>query len=115
MLNLNKSYGTVFKPEVNEKGNMVRARLSTSVKNKETGKYTNSYWNVRFVGKCVDLAKQLKDRDRITILNGVVENVWDPGQKKTWLNVVVFDFAYNMHQSTSPEGFSEIDDSELPF
>lgn len=91
MLNLGKStkYVSVFCPEVKEK--FVQANLTTSKKN-DDNTYINMYWKARFVGKSIEAAKELKDKDKIEITNGIIENNYDKENEKLWVNVTVFEF-----------------------
>ena len=59
MLNIAKSYATVWKVE--DKGKYCSGRISTSKKDKRTGNYVNSNWNVRFIGHSFEPAKALKE------------------------------------------------------
>ncbi len=51
------------------------------------------YWKVKFVGeKNIEKAKTLKDKDKIEILKGAIENTYDKENKILWVNVTIFDF-----------------------
>lgn len=91
MLNLGMStkYVSVFNPEVKEK--YVQANITTSKKN-DDNTYDNMYWKARFVGKAFEAAKELKDKDKIEITNGIVENNYDKENEKLWVNVTIFSF-----------------------
>lgn len=91
MLNLGKTtkYVSVFNPEIKEK--YVQANLTTSKKN-EDNSHTNMYWKARFVGKALETAKELKDKDKIEITNGIIENKYDKENEKLWVNVTIFAF-----------------------
>lgn len=89
MLNITGKYVSVFEVEVKEK--YCTANLSTSKKNTD-GTYTNMYWKARFVGKAFDKAKKLKDKDKIEITNGIIENSYDKEKEKLWVIVTVFEF-----------------------
>ncbi len=91
MLNLGKStkYVSVFNPDVKEK--YVQANLTTSKKNEDSS-YANMYWKSRFVGNAFEPAKQLKDKDKIEIKNGIIENTYDKKTEKLWVNVTIFEF-----------------------
>lgn len=112
MLNISKSYATIW--NVEDRGNYVQARISTSRKDNRDNSYINSNWFARFVGNCKDAAKNLKERDRIVITNGTVENVYDKNSGKSYVNVVIFDF--DMADGSLP-GFTPYEGSndELPF
>jgi len=91
MFYINDAYATVW--SVEDKGNYVKGRISTSEKNKE-GKYVNSNWFVTFVGKAKEPALALSRMDRIKIISGKISNTTsgEGKDKKSYLNVVVFDF-----------------------
>lgn len=112
MINITKSYLKVWKLDVKEK--FVSATTTSSKKDKANDTWINSNWNVRFVGKCLGQAKELKEGDKIVVINGTVENVWDKVKEKAWVNVVVFEFEL---QEKNEEVFCDVseDDNELPF
>lgn len=121
MLNITKSYVTIWQPE--DKRNYVQARLSSSRKDKRNNTWVNSNWFARFVGDCARRAADLEERDKIIITNGTVENVYDKEKNRTWLNVTVFDFELNQSRQSNAssnqgdiDGFVPMeDDVELPF
>lgn len=81
--------GNVFNVETTEKS--VNCNLSTAKKNQD-GKYEYMSWRTRFVGKAFEPAKELKDKDRINITSGVIENKYDKAKDKTYYNVSIFEF-----------------------
>ena len=91
MILFNNVYATVW--SVEDKGNFVRGRISTSEKGKD-GKYINSKWFVTFVGKAKEPALTLSTKDRIKITSGKISNTTTGKgkDKKSYVNVVVFDF-----------------------
>lgn len=89
MLNVTGKYISVF--EVEEREKYCIANLSTSKKNTDNT-YTNMYWRARFVGKAFDKAKKLKDKDKIEITNGIIENNYDKEKDKLWVTVTIFEF-----------------------
>lgn len=133
MIYFKDTYATVW--SVEDKGNYANGRISTSEKDRQNeGQYINSNWFCRFVGKCKDDSLNLKERAKIKILSGKVTNITiDNGhEKKTYLNVVIFDFEVVEHSTppnntfqaenakgkpaeTQNEGFYPIDTDELPF
>jgi hypothetical protein len=116
MLNVSKSYATVWKIE--DKGKYCSGRISSSKKDKRTGNYVSSNWNVRFVGNCLESAKKLQEKDKITITNGFIENIWDKENKKNWLTLIVFDFELPDGGTAQPTDgiYTEVETpSELPF
>lgn len=111
MLRVVDTFATVFRPDVKEK--MVAANLSTSEKGKD-GEYLNSNWNARFVGKCLDAAKQLKEKDRIKIIRGGVrvEPYEDKsGTKRFPVRLIVFEFEV---QEKTNSGANQ-GDNNLPY
>lgn len=80
---------TVF--EVKDEDKVVKVNLSTSKKQADDS-FVNMYWKGVFVGKAKEKAKELKDKDKIEIVNGAVENKYDKETKKTWVSIVIFDF-----------------------
>ena len=112
MLRIGNTYATVFRPEVKEK--MVVASLSTSEKMPD-GSYRNSNWgNTIFVGKAVDAAKQLKDKDRIQIIRGGarIEPYEDKkGVMRYPSKLVIFEFQI----ASKPTGSSSSDDEDMAF
>ena len=121
MLNITKSYATVWKVE--DKGKYCSGRISTSKKDKRTGNYVNSNWQIRFIGHSFEPAKALKEKDKITITNGFIENIWDKENNRNWLTLVVFDFEYSDGGSAQPvssnsnsNDYVEVEtEPELPF
>lgn len=89
MFNITGKYVSVF--EVEDKGKYCTANLSTSKKNNDNT-YTNMYWKARFVGKAFDSAKKLKDKDKIEVTNGIIENNYDKEKEKLWVTVTIFEF-----------------------
>ena len=111
MLTINNGYLKIWKIE--DKGKSVVASCSTSEKDRQNeGEYINSNWNVRFVGKCLEDAKQLSEGDRVKIVGGKITNVWDKENKRNWLNVVVFEFE---SLEDNRNNMQSNDDEELPF
>ena len=112
MFYCSNAYGTVFKVEVTDK--RVKARISTSEKNKD-GEYINSYWNAAFVGNAYDLAKSLTDKDRIHINKCKITNedyTTKDGEKRSWLQVTIFDFEKLEHNSEKSNSDSSDDDGK---
>jgi hypothetical protein len=108
MFIIRDAYATVW--SVEDKGNFVRGRISTSEKGKD-GKYINSNWFVTFVGKAKEPALALSTKDRIKIISGKISNTTtgEGKDKKSFVNVVIFDFE-NLSNSQID---SQMDD--LPF
>ncbi|MEG2110060.1 MAG: hypothetical protein RRY19_09765 [Clostridium sp.] len=89
MLNVTGKYVSVF--DVVEKEKFVAANITTSKKNQDNT-YTNMYWKARFVGEAKTKALELKDKDKIEIKNGVIENQYDKEKNKLWVTVTIFEF-----------------------
>jgi hypothetical protein len=111
MILFNNIYATVW--SVEDKGNYVKGRISTSEKNKE-GEYVNSNWFVTFVGKAKEPALALSTRDRIKIISGKISNTTtgEGKDKKSFVNVVIFDFE-KLNTSNNNNATNDMDD--LPF
>lgn len=77
--------------KVEDKGNFVKAQLSTSEK-KQDGTYENSSWFASFVGGAKEQAKHLQDKDTITITKGNITNVYNKEAGKSYLNMTIFEF-----------------------
>ena len=95
MLQLKEQTAMVFEAKESEKiKNTVTANLSTSrkVKNEDGEKYEYMSWNARFVGTAFEKAKELKDKDIITIKEAAIENRYDKENSKLYVNVIVFNF-----------------------
>ena len=82
-----KIYAKVWKVDKKEK--YTSLQISTSDKQQD-GTYKNSGWNCRLVGKAKDIA--VNENDRIVITSAKIENIYDKENKKSWLNIIVFDF-----------------------
>ena len=119
MLNTGRdNYITVWK--ITEKEGRYSASVTTSRKNKQTGEYVNSYWNVRFVGSAQEKAKALKEKDRIIVHAGDL-NIENTSYKKegqdkpqNYLSVTIFDFDQNSTQGSNESSTSDNPD-DLPF
>ena len=122
-LSIKDNYATIFDPDVHDK--WVSANMSTGRKSKDSGedgstKYINSYWNASFVGNAYKKAINLKNKDRIRIISGVITHeksnkTNDSGTHRYFYNVIIFDFE-NLSEESS-EGFKDENDTEgdLPF
>lgn len=108
MILFNNGYATVW--SVEDKGNFVRGRISTSEKDKD-GKYINSNWFVIFVGKAKEPALALSAKDRIKITSGKISNTTtgEGEDKKSFVNVVIFDFEnLSNSQNESNDNFDDL-------
>ena len=105
--------------KVEDKGNFVKAQLSTSEK-KQDGTYEKSSWFASFVGGAKEQAKHLQDKDTITITKGKLTNVYNKEKKVSYCNMTVFEFT-NENKDTSGinddfsfGSFEEVDDTDEP-
>ena len=90
MLNIKEGqFGTVF--QVQKEDKYVDANLSTS-KKKQDGSYENSSWKARFVGKALEGAKELTDKDCIRIISGGVEVKKSEKNGQYYTSVIIFEF-----------------------
>jgi single-stranded DNA-binding protein len=91
---IKETYAKVWDVEKKEK--YTTLRISTSEKDsREEGKYINSNWFARCVGKANDPASALEKGDKIKITSGKISNESykdKDGNNKSALNLVVFDF-----------------------
>lgn len=130
-----ETFATLWKSE--DKGNYVRATVSTSEKDREDEtKYVNSNWNANFVGKAADKIRDLPERTRFKILSGKISTSLKEynGEKRSFTNVAIFDIEFpenntppvqNNKPTSAPKnkskptenqaGNNEIDDDSLPF
>lgn len=107
------------------RGNFTDVRLSVSRKNKDTGAYEQDFSGFcTFIGHAHAKATQLKERDRIKLLDVDVSTVYDKEKAKEYINYKVFDFemadyppdarlASTSFVSSPMEG--DIDENALPF
>lgn len=86
--------------KVEDKGNFVKAQLSTSEK-KQDGTYENSSWFASFVGGAKEQAKHLQDKDTITITKGKLTNVYNKEKKVSYCNMTVFEFTSSEKKDAS--------------
>lgn len=121
------SFAKVWKVE--NKGNYSVVELSTSKKNKKTGKYDTDFSSkfVRFIGTAHTLATSLQDGASIKLGNVEVTNSYNKETKVSYTNFLVFSFEIpdgNSSSNTSKpaenksNGFMNIPDGieeDLPF
>jgi single-strand DNA-binding protein len=123
------AFAKVWKTE--NKGNYSIVELSTSKKNKETGKYDTDFSSkfVRFIGTAHKMAETLQDGASIKLGNVEVTNSYDKEKKIGYTNFLVFSFEIpdgngsNANSKPAPSqaknnGFMNIPDGideELPF
>lgn len=116
--------------EVEDKGNYHVVSLSTSKKDKNTGKYETDFSNkfVRFIGTAHTMATNLKAGDTIKIGSCEVTNKYDKEKNTTYTNYLVYSFEIEGSNSSnapttpttppSTDSFMNIPDGvdeELPF
>lgn len=92
--------GKVFNLKKEEK--YVDINLSTSEKTAD-GEYRNSSWPTRFVGGALAKAKELNEGDNIAIIKAKLENVYIKDKGRSYLNLIVYDFA----SSSEVQAFDE--------
>lgn len=85
------AFATVW--SVEEKGKMIKARISTSRKNKDTGEYEQDFSGFcTFVGSAKADASRLRERDRIKLGGVDVTTTYDKERNREYVNYTVFDF-----------------------
>lgn len=105
----------------------VKARISISRKDKETGKYEAEFedW-VAFSGSvAAKKALTLREKDRIQLGDCDIRNKYDPEKKTKYYNFMIYSFemAGNAAAAATTEAATpqpqvdsgELDDSRLPF
>ena len=87
----NGSYATIW--EIKDiKDKFSNIRISTSTKNKDTGKYEDDFGGfVRMVGQAHQQLQYMSERDRFKIVRCGVSNKYDKDKKQTYWNCVVFE------------------------
>lgn len=107
---------------VNNTDKCVFGTLSEGIKTGENnGKpiYVNDYWNVTFCGKAYEEALLLNDKDRISVVEMNVRNVYVKEKKKSYPQIMVTDFDVisnaTVEDEEGIEAGIEIDESDLPF
>lgn len=82
--------------------------------------WENDYWNVTFCGKAFEKAMSLKDKDRVSVVEMNIRNVYSKNTKKSYPQITVtdFDVMSNNQMQGGTDGFMNIPDNideELPF
>ena len=54
--------------------------------------YVNDYWQTAFCGKAYQKALELKDKDRISVIEMNIRNVYSSMTKKSYPQIMVTDF-----------------------
>lgn len=122
------TFAKVWEIKANEK--YADVRISTSEKdNREEGKYINSNWFGRCVGKAYNQIAKINEKDSIKIISGKVTNEGykdKDGNNKSALRVTIFEIEdansgkVNKAESKSKKkektkSEEEVSDEELPF
>ncbi|NBH62305.1 hypothetical protein D1155_11650 [Anaerotruncus sp. 80] len=91
---------TVFEPKKEDgRKDTVIANISTYEGKNQNDKARYCSWRTRFVGEAYEKALGLKDKDRIVIKAGKVENNYNKEKEKLYVMVTVFDFEYEEEKS----------------
>lgn len=89
----NRETATVFNiTEAENRKNTIKANLSTYEGKDKEDKPIYSSWRTNFVGKAYEKAKDLKEKDKILLINAKVENDYNKEQDKVYILLTVFDF-----------------------
>ncbi len=121
----NNDYATVWEVRTT-RGASMQVRISTSYKDKKTGEYVSDFSDyVFFSGDAAKKAAQLKEKDRIRLLQTSVTSKWDRDKKVNHYFFSVWDFEMadrNGGTGTKPAAAApkaapavEEDNDELPF
>lgn len=122
-------YCSVWSSEPSKSGNTTRVRLSSSKKNKQTGEYEQDFSGFcTFIGPAHNMAANLKEKDRIKILECDVSTTYDKEKKVEYINYKVFKFemadgstpaagttAHTSKKKAALAEEGEIDEDNLPF
>lgn len=93
-------------------GNYTDIRISTSKKNKETGKYEQDFGGyVRMVGQAHEAMAHLEEKDSFKIIRCGVENHYSKEKKVTYNNFVIFEVEVDDSYPAKEPG----EDEENPF
>jgi len=77
--------------EVENQNGFVKGKVSTGSKKKD-GSYENSNWLATFFGEAKEKALNLQKGDTIEILKGGIKSLYNKENKKTYTNLIIFDF-----------------------
>ena len=87
------NYMSCWSVEPSQSGTTTRVRLSSSRKNKQTGEYELDFSGFcTFIGKAHEMAQNLKEKDRIKILECDVGTTYNKEKKVEYVNYKVFSF-----------------------
>lgn len=91
MINVTYTAGQVFK--LKNLGSKISCEFRTVQIEKKTKKEVKvSHWNTNFVGKSFNKAKNLKEGDTITILDGTITNFYNQNNNTYFTNLCIRDF-----------------------
>ena len=103
-MNIVNIRATVFEPrETSKRKNTIIANISTYEGKDQDDNPRYCSWTTSFVGECFSLAQKLKNRDRIIIKRGKVENQYNKEQDKLYVNVTIFEFELYNHNYENEE------------
>ena len=110
MFNITGKFCRVWEVEVKE--NMVLVNLTVSKRNQDNTYMNSKYFKVKFVGKCLQDAKQLVKGDKIDILSGMIGK--REYQGKYYDDVVIFSFepSEGSAKVSQDDGFTQDDNTD---
>lgn len=117
------AYATVWEVKTT-RGSSMNVRISTSVKDKKSGDYISDFGSyVFFAGDAAKKATNLKEKDRVQLLQTSVTSKYDKNTKQTSYTFYVWDFkpaegGKNNKQSASvipPKAPAIEENDDLPF
>lgn len=92
-MKLGEVKANVFEIRRDEKRkNTVIANISTYEGKGQNDKSLYCSWRARFVSDAYEKALALKDKDRIIITKGKVENNYNKEKERVYVTVTIFDF-----------------------
>lgn len=92
-MKLGEVKANVFEVKRDEKRkNTIIANISTYEGKDQNDKNQYCSWRARFVSDAYEKALGLKDKDRIIITKGKVENNYNKEQERLYVHVTIFDF-----------------------
>ena len=116
----NGNYATVWGSVTDDKGH-VKVELSTSRRNKETGKYETDFSSkyVNFVGSAKELGASLVKGDRVKLGSCGVTSSYNKETQRGYTNYIVFEAEKVDHRNTpsrSGEELAEaVNEDDLPY
>jgi hypothetical protein len=117
---------TAFVYNVKNEGKYISCQLVTSKKDKYLNTWISERWVGRLVGDAFTLARDLDvtDKDRIEIIDGIVDNIYDQLKKTSHLSVTIFKFKmfsekketqYDLKQDETLVDAEQESNEDLPF